>query len=283
MVDVTYDPFKKIVNEIILGIVIVCFIGGIILNALFLKRNKGFTKEKEKVSDVKLFYSLLAIFNILHLLDIIPFCFFIINSGISNYHYVFCKFNYYYSQITMFGIIYCVITCCRDCFILSLNNTKYKYSNRFQMIIEALTIWATFLTLIFTIDFLGDIFDRNCFKTQNTLISETVVIIISFLLLIFTALTYCKVRHLTLQDSLTMHVIIQTRKISFMYFIFWFPSNAMNNFTGHLSFNGTRSTFHEREAYFFRIFSYALEYAPAVIFPLLCKIRKNVTVEHELL
>lgn len=282
MEDETFDSFKNIVNFIVLGIVIVCLIGGIILNVLFIRNNKGFTKEKEKLSDVKFFFSLLAIFNILYLIDIIPFSIYLINSGISRQLQVFCRMYNYYSQITMFGMFYCVITCCRDCFILSQNNPKYKYSNRLQTILEALTVWAVFLTFFFVIEINLNI-SIHCFKTNLAVLSEIVAFLISIISLIFTSLTYCKARQLNLQDSLTMHIILQTRKICILYFLFWFPTIFMNVFTGHLIFYDNKAHFFNRETYFFRIFSYALEYSAAALFPLLCKIKKDGTVEHELM
>lgn len=275
-----HDSYKKGLILVSIAILIVCFIGGIITNVLFIRRNKGFTKEKEKLSDVKFFSSLLAVFNILYLIDVFRIVVYLIDPNISIIAPIkFCTFYSYYLQCVILGMFYCIITCSRDCYILSLNNPKYKYSNRCQMILEAFTVWSMFFLLFFVLSFFP--IGKGCYKSFDTIPSEFLSIVMSFISLIFTAMTHCKAKKLNLQDSQTTHIICQSRKVCFIYFILWIPSIYMTVTSGHYLIS-----YHEnfyKEEYEFRLFTYVLEYLSAALFPLLYKTRRNVVVEHELL
>ncbi|KAL7643661.1 UNVERIFIED_CONTAM: hypothetical protein RMT77_005644 [Armadillidium vulgare] len=277
------DPFKTGIKFFAIGIVTVCFIGGIILNILFIRRNDGFTKGKEKLWEVKLFFSLLAIFNILYLIDAILFVVYLMNSGIpNNAMNSLCVFYNHYSQFIMLGIFYCIVTCSKNCFVISLNNPKYKYSNGCQMIIEAFTFWSLFIMF-----FLFELFSIFGYKTFFTIPADIASFLMSVISLLFVALTYCKAKNLNLQESQSMHITWQTRNICIMYFVLWFPSIFMNIYSGYLMFykssNGQKVDRFVRDEYFFRVLSYVLEYVAVASFPLFCKSREDVVVEHELL
>ncbi|KAL7643660.1 UNVERIFIED_CONTAM: hypothetical protein RMT77_005643 [Armadillidium vulgare] len=280
MVNKALLNYISIVNFSAIGFISICSVGGIILNAYFIKRNKVFINETEKLSDVKFFFSLLAIFNIFHLVDGILFGYFLIKVDYTSDNSLFCKFYSYYTQVIIFCMFYCIVIIAKDSFILSQNNPKYKFSNRFQIFSEAFAVWAVYLTLFFFFN-LYFFPNRECSKVFLTIPTETLSYSLLITSLIFIGLTYCYAKNLNDETSEALHFIQQARKTCIIYFLSWFPTTCLNTYSWILLYFNIYH-FNETE-YFFRVYAYVLLYICSALFPFFCKERTDIVVEHELI
>lgn len=276
------EDYMYIVVLILTGLV------GIILNIYFLKRSRKRIHKQDKIGDITLLVSILALFNILYLLGVFPTAASVIlgEFAMTPESSVFCYLYKYYIHFAKFGVYYFWISISKECLILTINCDEK--SNRFQMLSEALLIWLLHIVILGAVENLFPLRKMipTCLVSGHlSVYREPVIFLIVLANITYAIVIGCKAKssNITLDNPnniAIVHTITQTRRIVALYSLCWIPYFlfSVGTISGLISYY-----LNYRVIWSIQLALNWIDMFSSALFPFVWKIRKEILFAHELM
>ncbi|KAL7643680.1 UNVERIFIED_CONTAM: hypothetical protein RMT77_005663 [Armadillidium vulgare] len=179
-----------------------------------------------KLQDLQFLATVLSLFNVLYLLNVIPQSYYLIVGDrlVKEKDDYFCVIYKYFTHFVKFFVYYLVITIARDSYLVSKMTPYSNKSNKFQMYIEALIIWLIHIVIIVALDVTVALYKRIqlCAWSHLSVYREPFLCLLVILILFYTSITYFKSNSLD-KTSFKYHIILQCRKTCLLYSVCWLP------------------------------------------------------------